>query len=299
MTDGTILDVQTVPVPPRALSMAQRALSKSDFRLFEAVTLHHITYASTELRIKGWLALPPSKESSSHYPAIVFNRGGTGQRGALTDESAMSIIGYYASWGYVCVASNYRGAGGSEGTEEWGDGDVDDAMACIPLLDSLEYVDKHRMGLVGGSRGGMLAYMMLTRSNRFRAAITFGAPTMINAISHSSYIRKTMVKHLPPNTVEQLEAERRSAVVWADNMSKTTPLLILHGTGDRRVPAEHSIALATELQRLHHPYKLILYDNADHVLAGRRAESNADIRWWLDHYVRDKSHLPRTGPHGA
>lgn len=299
MTDGTILDVETVRLPSAALSMAKRALSTHDFQLFEAVTLHHVTYASSGHRIKGWLALPPSRESVTHYPAIIFNRGGTGPRGALTDEGAMSMIGYYSSWGYVCVASNYRGTGGSEGAEEWGDGDVDDAMACIPLLDSLDYVDKHRMGLVGGSRGGMMAYMMLTRTKRFRAAVTFGAPTMINSVSHSDYIRKTMVKHLPSDSVEQLEAERRSVVVWADNLSKTTPLLILHGTGDRRVPAEHSIALAAELQKLHHPYKLILYDNADHVLAGRRAESNADIRWWLDYYVRDKSHLPRTGPHGA
>ncbi len=299
MTDGTLLGVETVSLPLRALSMAKRALSTHDFRLFEAVSLHHITYASAGYRIKGWLALPPSKDSVSHYPALIFNRGGTGLRGALTDESAMSIIGYFASWGYVCVASNYRGTGGSEGTEEWGGGDVDDAMACIPLLDSLDYVDKQRLGLVGGSRGGMMAFMMLTRTNRFRAAITFGAPTMINAIPHSAYIRKTMVKHLTSTYVEQLEAEKRSVVVWADKLSKTTPLLILHGTGDRRVPAEHSITLAAELQRLHHPYKLILYDNADHVLAGRRAESNADIRWWLDHYVQDKSHLPRTGLHGA
>jgi hypothetical protein len=42
-----------------------------------------------------------------------------------------------------------------------------------------------------------------------------------------------------------------------------------------------------------------MYDNADHVLAGRRNESNDDIRWWVDHYVRDRAPLPRTGPHGA
>jgi hypothetical protein len=42
-----------------------------------------------------------------------------------------------------------------------------------------------------------------------------------------------------------------------------------------------------------------MYDNADHVLAGRRNESNADIRDWLTHYVTNKSALPRVGPHGA
>jgi dipeptidyl aminopeptidase/acylaminoacyl peptidase len=108
-----------------------------------------------------------------------------------------------------------------------------------------------------------------------------------------------MRKHLAPATIEQAEAERRSVLTFADRLCKTTPLLVMHGTGDRRVAAEHSIMLALELQRLQHPYKLVMYDNADHVLAGRRRESNADIRWWMDHYVRDKAPLPRTGPHGA
>jgi dipeptidyl aminopeptidase/acylaminoacyl peptidase len=278
--------------------MARRALTGDALARFEAVSLHAITYMSDGLRIKGFLALPPGGQSA--YPAIIFNRGGSGPRGALTPETAMPLIGLYASWGYVVVASNYRGCGGSEGDrEEWGAADVNDALNLLPFLDALPYVDRDRIGLIGGSRGGMMAYMMLARTTRFRAAVTFGAPARINAVEHSAYIRKTMLKHLPSGSVEQDEAERRSAVLWTEAMSPTTPLLVLHGTGDRRVDPEHSLYLALELQRLHRPYRLIMYENADHVLAGRRNESNADIRWWMDHYVRDASPLPRTGPHGA
>ncbi len=272
-------------------------MTGAEFSRFEAVTLHKITYASLGLRINGWLALPPAGMGTS--PAVVFNRGGTGQRGALTDVGAMAYIGLYASWGYVGIASNYRGVAGSEGTEEWGGADVDDAMNTLGVLDALGYVDPTRIGLVGGSRGGMMALMMLARTNRFRAAVTFGAPTSIHSEAAAAYIRGTMSKHLPPSAVEQIEAERRSAVVWAENLCKTTPLLIQHGSGDRRVPAEHALSLALRLQQLQHPYKLIIYDNADHVLAGRRMESIHDVRWWLDHYVKNKAPLPRTGPHGA
>ncbi|MCX6140529.1 MAG: alpha/beta fold hydrolase [Candidatus Kapabacteria bacterium] len=285
MVDGTLLHSEQVQLPKSAVSMARRALSHEDALRFEAVTLHSITYTSNDLRIKGFLALPPGGEPT--YPAIVFNRGGSGPRGALTAETAMPLIGLYASWGYVVVASNYRGSGGSEGApEEWGAGDVDDAMALLPFLDSLEYVDKDRIGLIGGSRGGMMAYMMLTRTSRFRAAVTFGAPSRINAVQHSAYIRKTMMKHIPAGSVEQDEAELRSAVLWADKMSSETPLLLQHGTNDVKVDPEHSLYLALELQRLKRPYKLIMYDNADHVLAGRRNESNADIRWWMETYVQ-------------
>ena len=144
-----------------------------------------------------------------------------------------------------------------------------------------------------------MTFMLLAKTTAFCAAVTFGAPTMIHNEPHSAYIRKSMMKHLPSNVIEQVEAEKRSVVLWTEKLSRTTPLLVLHGTGDRRVPAEHSIALASVLQTNHFPYKLVLYDNADHVLAGRRQESNSDIRWWVDHYVKNKAAVPRTGPHGA
>lgn len=297
IADGTLLEARQVDIPASALSMARRSLKGQALTHFEHVTLHEITYASQGLKIKGWLALPHAGQTS--YPALIFNRGGSGPRGALSAEGAMAFAGLYASWGYVCVASNYRGLGGSEGTEEWGAGDVDDAMNLLPLLDALGYVDRSRIGIIGGSRGGMMALMMLARTDRFRAAVTFGAPSMIHAVDQSAYIRKTMLKHLSPEADIQLEAERRSAVLWADRLNKTTPLLVLHGTGDRRVTPEHGLHLGLALQDCLHPYKLVMYDNADHVLAGRREESNADIRWWVDHYVRDGSPLPRVGPHGA
>jgi dipeptidyl aminopeptidase/acylaminoacyl peptidase len=296
--NGTLLEAKQLEVPRGALSMAKRAMTSLAYERYASVTLHEITYASGGLRIKGFMALPPAGQSN--YPAVIFNRGGSGPKGALTAETAMPIIGLYASWGYVAIASNYRGVGGSEGAqEEWGASDVDDAMNVIPLLDSLSYVDKSRLGLVGGSRGGMMAYMMLARTDRFRAAVTFGAPSRIHEEQAQAYIRKTMSTYLPQGANPQIEAEKRSAVVWADRLCDTTPLLVLHGTGDRRVDAMHSLELATKLQTLHRPYKLIMYDNADHVLAGRRIESNTDIRWWLDHYVMNASPLPRTGPHGA
>lgn len=297
MIDGTLLDVLQVELPPTSLAMGRRSMAPDAYASLAAVSLHSITYASQGLRIKGWLALPPA--STTNFPAVVFNRGGSGPRGALSAEGAMMYAGLFASWGYVAVASNYRGVGGSEGHEEWGAGDVNDAMSLLPLLDSLGYVDQQRIGLVGGSRGGMMAYQMLAQTCRFRAAITFGAPATIHTIDNAAYIRSTMRKFLPPNSNIQEEAERRSAVTWAGSLCRTTPLLVMHGTGDKRVDPFHSLLLAIELQRLHFPYRLVMYENADHVLAGRRSESIADMRWWLDTFVRDLSPLPRTGPHGS
>ncbi|MBL7974731.1 MAG: prolyl oligopeptidase family serine peptidase [Candidatus Kapabacteria bacterium] len=298
MHNGQLLDIQPVPMPQNIHNMMRRTLSAAEFASFVGVQMFSVTYLSDGLRIKGFLALPPANQSGM-YPGLIFNRGGTGERGALTAESAFAYAGLYASWGYVTVASNYRGHGGSEGTEEWGGHDVDDAMNCIELLRGLGYVDMNRVGLIGGSRGGMMAYMMLRQTNIFKAAVTIGAPTMLHTTDNHAYIRKTFAKFVPHDIDITDELKKRSVVVWANELCPTTPLLITHGTGDKRVLAEHSLMLALELQKNFHPYRLIMYENADHILAGRRTESNNDIRWWVDTFVRDSAPLPKTGLHGA
>ncbi len=295
--DGTLESMVPVPMPPSTRNIMRRRLSSQDAARFEQVQMFAITYWSEGLRIGGFLAMPPP--ATAPYPAVVFNRGGAGPRAALQPEGAFQYIGTIASWGYVVVASNYRGQGGSEGTEQWGDGDVRDALNVLPLLAQLGSVDTDRIGLVGGSRGGMMAFMMLRRTTAFRAAVTIGAPTMLHRCSPQSHIRRVFGRFLDPARDTEEQLRERSVLVWANELPRQTPLLILHGTGDRRVEPEQSLHLALELQRLHFPYKLILYDNADHILAGRRAESDRDIRWWLDHYVRDRAPLPKTGPHGA
>ncbi len=275
MTSGTLIDSRPVPIPETTLNMARRSMTADDFAQYAAVQLHELTYWSEGLRIKAYLGLPPAE--SAPMPALVF----------------------YASWGYVVIASQYRGRGGSEGAEEWGAGDVDDAMNALALLQTFEYVDKERIGIIGGSRGGMMALQMLARTNVFKAAVTFGAPTEFTELAEDSYILQTARRFLPEIANIREELAKRSVTHYADALCKTTPLLVLHGSGDRRVEPEHAYKLGRALQKTLHPYKLTIYDNADHVLAGRRDESNADMRAWVDIYVKSRMPLPRVGPHGA
>ena len=299
MHNGMLLSIQPVPIPHTILNMKKRTLSEQEYKNFSAVQLFSITYHNQGLTIAGYLALPPADQSVETYPAIIFNRGGTGPKGALTPESAAMYIVLYASWGYVVAASQYRGSGGSEGLEEWGGNDIEDAKALLQLLISLPYVDKERIGLIGGSRGGMMALMMLRSMNNFKAAVTIGAPTYFHDIPKDSYIYKTFAHY--QDSAEKIKQEelKRSAVTFADELCKSTPLLVLHGTGDKRVDPMHSFTLCIALQKANHPYKLIMYENADHILAGRRDESNQEIYSWMNTYVKEKKPLPKVGPHGA
>lgn len=295
--NGILLDSKRIEHPKTALSIAKRSMSAEEYARYEAVQMYEITYSSDGLLIKGFLALPQASEQK--LPCIIFNRGGAGVRGALTPETLFGSVALYASWGYVTVASQYRGQGGSEGTEEWGGGDVNDVINLLPLIESLPYIDQDRLGLVGGSRGGMMALMMLKQLRVFRAAVTICAPTSFHLDEPASYINSTFAKFLPSGANYTEEALKRSASAWAEQLPDTTPILVLHGSGDKRVSPSHAFNLGMALQKSNKPYKLIIYDNADHVLAGRRKESNRDIHWWLDHFVKNKAPLPKVGPHGA
>ncbi len=290
-----LLDSLQIEIPTSTLSMASRSMPTEDYERLRHTKLFKIVYESDGLKINGYLALPPQQEAL--LPAIQFNRGGT-ERGALTPESAAAFLGLYASWGYVAIATQYRGSGGSEGNPEWGAGDVRDAMKLLEILKSFEYVDADRIGVIGGSRGGMVTLQMLRQTEAFRAAITFGAPTAFGGLAEDAYIRRTMSRYLPEQSNYEAEAAARSSSTWADELSSSTPLLVLHGTGDKKVHPEHGYRLGLALQEALHPYKLVMYENADHVLAGRRKESNEEMRAWMDRYVKNKGALPKVGPHG-
>lgn len=119
--------------------------------LLQEVVVQRIAYLSDGLRVQGYIAEPIAGKD---LPAIIFNRGGNREFGALTDARAIRTLGTLAREGYVVVASQYRGNAGGEGQEEFGGTDVNDVLNLIALLEQHPRVDASRIGMYGWSRGG-------------------------------------------------------------------------------------------------------------------------------------------------
>ena len=189
----------------------------------------------------------------------------------------------------MAVGSQYRGACGSEGFDEFGGADVDDVLNLIPLLKHLPYVDPERIGMMGGSRGGMMTYLALKQeslngTHDIKAAVTVGG---MADVTRTLWEKPGMMLVLPtligigPN--EAPEADRdRSAVFWPDLI--TAPLLILHGEGDESVPVEQSQQLAELLARAGKTVKLITYPGDDHGLSAHQA-GYPEALAWFQHYL--------------
>jgi len=269
----------------------------------EAFVAERVVYESDGLRIVGFLAYPKGAPAgAARLPCVLFNRGGNRDFGAITPASFVARARHVTAWGYVLFASNYRGSPGSEGSDEFGGSDVNDVINALGVLGRLAFADRDRIGMWGHSRGGMMTYIALTRTDRVRAAVIgAGSADLERWISLRPEMDTEVAAQTVPNwATERAKAiEARSAVRFVDRMPANVPILLVHGTADWRVDPRDSMDMARALYAARKPVSLLLIEGADHAISERRDEYHRATRAWLDRYVRDLGKLPVLAPHGT
>lgn len=276
-------------------------IHKADSTMITAlkkIEFYRITYLSDSLKIKGFIAKPIGK---GKFPCIISNRGGTGSFGQWNETGVGFFLGKLASWGYVVVASQYRGNDGSEGKEEAGGKDINDVLNLVSTLNEIENADTSRIGIEGASRGGMMTYLALKKTCEFKAAVVLaGAANSFKQLVNRPEFEKHVYAKFIPNYYDnkQKELTDRSAVFWADKMCKTTPLLIMHGSSDWRVQASESLELVNKLYEYKHPVRFMLFEGADHGIREFRNKYFTQTKDFFDFYLKDLNELPNMELHG-
>ena len=279
---------------------------KDIFAVIDRVDMREITYLSDGLRVKG-LVLAPKQEG--RYPVLIWNRGGCRESvGVMTRYFAARWLAPFVDWGYVVLASQYRGSAGGEGKDEFGGADVNDVVNLFPLLDSLPRADPSRIGMAGFSRGGLQTYLTLTRTDRVKAAVIGGGPvhvdfridaarrTELGLPAHDLEdfcLRQVLAEY---DTNRQKIIDARSPIKWPEKLHKMTPILLLHGTSDWDALPYGPLDMAAALLKLKHPFRLVMLEGGDHDLVRYDEEVNRVMKAWLDHYVRDGKTWPSLEP---
>ncbi len=174
-----------------------------------------ITYASDNLKVKGYLAYP--KNINKKYPCIIWNRGGYLNKGAIDHFTAKGMFGQIASWGFVVFASQYRGNAGSEGREHLGGDDVNDILNLIPLADELKFADKSSWGIEGWSRGGMMTLLALKKNHNFKCAILSGAISNLKQnVIDNTFLKKSYKEIIGKNNFDE-EVEKDPLLILQMN----------------------------------------------------------------------------------
>ena len=253
-----------------------------------------ISYMSDGLKVNGYVSYPIDK--SKKYPCIIWNRGGYENKGVIDQFTARGKFGQITSWGYVVFASQYRGSARSEGKHEIGGSDVNDILNLIPLSDEFTFANSKRWGIEGWSRGGLMTYLTLTRTDNsaypaggFKCAIVTGGIVNLRCNSEeSTFMRRlyevTLGKYKEKEFYEKCES--RSIVKFPEKLPKDTPILIIHGTKDERVLPHDSIDLSYHLLRLKIPFRLVMLEGGDHFLKKHRKEVDEMRRKWFEKYSR-------------
>ncbi len=255
----------------------------------EKTTVEKITHLSDGLKIKGFLAYP--NDTSQVYPCVIWCRGGYGDAGATDDFNAVGIFGQLASWGYVVFATQYRGNAGGEGVDEFGGSDLNDILNLIPLAKELPFADETTWGIEGWSRGGMMTYFVLTKTDIFKAAIVVaGIADVKRNAKNSVFMKKFYSRKMSELKVENIEEflKERTALRVAEKISKATPMLLLHGTKDNRVSPKDSLDMAYKLLEAGNPFRLVVFEDDDHFLKKNRDEVNRLRKYWFDKYLKEK-----------
>lgn len=245
--------------------------------------VERISYISDGLNVNGYLAYP--KRINSMLPCIVWCRGGFKNAGALDDFYAQGILGQIASWGYVVFESQYRGNVGGEGKDSFGGDDVNDVLNLIPLAEELEFADINSWGIEGWSRGGMMTYLTLTKSDIFKAAVsTAGISNLQCTIDESNFMHKLI--DLNQLKTDETFCSNRTILNFINKYSKTTPTLLIHGTNDDRVPPHHSLDLSYKFIENNIEHRLVLLENGDHFLRDHKLEVDRIRKNWFEQYLK-------------
>ena len=295
-------DGKIISILPHAIDDSDKVFFQKRFKNTDSVlsqtTLQKITYLSDGLKISGYITQP--KDNTKKYPCIIYCRGGNRDFGSLTSFEQF-YLQRMAAWGYVVIASQYRGGPDSEGKDEFGGADVNDVLNLLPALTQIPNADTSRIGIHGWSRGGMMTYLIMKKTNRFKAAVVgAGAADLYSGIKLREGFEAAVYAQCIPDYYKNKDTElqKRSAVYWADSLSKITPLLLMQGSSDWRVSPEENLELVNKLYKAKQPLKFILYAGGDHGLREYTKETDAEMKQWFDDYVRDGKALPNMEKHG-
>lgn len=226
-----------------------------------------------------------SKDERPSLPTVVLVHGGPYHRSPLTfDITLHAWTEALVFHGYAVLHPNYRGGSGH------GDAFAIQALGDMGKIDYSDIIDTLRAaidkGLVhpekvvigGWSQGGFLSYLAVTRTDfKFRGAICGAGVSdwdMMSMTSDLPHLEAELAIVAPWNTRQDDTCARHGSAVWhmheRRNDSEKTPVLILHGEEDKRVPITQAIAFHRACLSMYWPCQFVAYPREGHFFKERK-----------------------------
>lgn len=237
-------------------------------------------------KLEGIVTFPANYETGKKYPFLALPHGGPEANDALYFDIFARLI---AGFGYVVLQPQYRGSTGY-GTafleaiyQHFGDRAYSDVDSGTDFAEAQGWADPGRLAIFGWSAGGFMTSWTVTQTHRYKAAIEGAGIT-------------DWLSFIPTSDIAQVDYDLRlqerdaapflqfSAVMRADQV--TTPLLILHGESDLRVPAFQGREFFILLAERGKTVRMVTYPGSPHFprLSEQRRNVFQEIQDWLAKY---------------
>jgi dipeptidyl aminopeptidase/acylaminoacyl peptidase len=295
---GEIAVLETTTDRPSEVSLVGKAgsltrLTRINDAFLAGISLGRVerfTARSADGTAVDWfLTRPPGAQPGTRLPAILRIHGGPVSQYSASFELEWQML---AAKGYAVIAANPRGSSG-RGREfsraiwaDWGNKDYDDVMAAVDHAIAMGAADPDRLGVGGWSYGGILTNYVITKTARFKGAISGASEVNYLAnYGHDHYQREWEAELGLP--WEKTEAWVRLSPFYNVKNVKT-PTLILCGQDDWNVPLINSEQLYQALRRLGVTTELVIYPGQGHGISRPSYQKDRFERYfaWYDKYVK-------------
>ena len=248
--------------------------------------------AADGLEIEAFLTKPI--DLAGKHPLIVMMHGGPhGEQGPQFNAKAQ----VYAAHGYASLMVNYRGSTGygqKHADAIFGDQDGKEAEDVLTGVDAalarFPWLDGSKMGIEGGSYGGQLANWIITRTDRFKAAIpTAGISNLVTENYVSYYHDYLAVEYgdFPHKNGIIDKLWDRSPIRYTNRVK--TPVLLIHGENDNDVPIVEAEQFYIALKDVGVETVMLRYPREGHGLRENKHIVDAldrSIEWYDRHFQK-------------
>jgi dipeptidyl aminopeptidase/acylaminoacyl peptidase len=240
--------------------------------------LVHYTSKDGKWTISAFVYVPYNLPRNGQHPAIVYVHGGPT---AQTLNTFNRFVQYMANQGYLVIAPNYRGSTGY-GKEfqqanlfDMGGGDLQDVLAAADWIKQTGYVDPKKLILMGGSYGGYLTMMGVTKAPEVWAA---GVPIVpfVNWFTEiqneDPVLQQSDLATMGDLVKNKALYQDRSPINFVDNIK--APLYLLAGGNDPRCPKTEAQQVVDAIKKRGGVVEYKVYENEGHGFA--RVENQID-----------------------
>ncbi len=274
--DGTALyalrsayDCPAVPVRLHPESPSQEPVALPSPGTLDRLpgTLHEVEATAADgARVQSWLVLPEGASADSPAPLLLWIHGGP-----LMSWNSWSwrwCPWVMAARGYAVLLPNpalSQGFGQEfvrRGWGQWGGAPYTDLMAAVDATVERPDIDGTRTAAMGGSFGGYMANWIATRTDRFRAIVTHASLWDLDAFTGTTDAAYYWEQEWGDPLREPGRYEQYSPHRFADAIR--TPMLVVHGDKDYRVPIGEALRLWYDLQKRGLPSKFLYFPDENH-----------------------------------